>query len=338
MRIIGWIAVGAVAVSLGLPCPAQTAAAPESVHILVQARTLAGDPIDGLRAQDFKVSSARKVLPVLSVQSPRSQTVAVSQEPAHALLMISVYSDYASENAIVDLLRRNLPADFGDVRLAVCQRNGRITDYVGSLAELTQQITGFRMRRELFDDALNDLGTYPGQRSLLYFTERGVDIPPPLRHKAEQVAALTYQVGGSKWKNYVVRSESGPSGPPSYSMGDNLIYGRVDQGGVGILAPGEPPPILLTKSIREVYVVRSLQEAYRDLAAMGRGYYDVTVGVPAVTRVLDLELDVRHDYQLTAQSYAAGKQTRQPFICLRYKFRARRPGKRSNRFSEILRV
>ncbi len=289
---------------VGYAAFAQASNYPVPLHIAVQARTLEGAPIQWLQGDQFDVSVAGTRLPVISVRTaqPRSPSAA---PPTFALLMIAPTSYYSSENAIAALLTQYLPEDFGSTKFAVLEKSGELTPYAGSRSQLVGLLHNFHnpVRRKV--EALDELGRKEGRRVLIYLTENGTDIPITTRRNAELAAALTYQVGGDRGKNYVIGDEGFAAPVPATSyMGENFHYGPVDQGGVGILAPPPAPVYSVTKSIREVLVVRTLKDAYRSMNDDGKGYYDVTVNSPEGARCLDLKLDLKYNYQLTAQDYA----------------------------------
>lgn len=273
------------------------------LHIGVQARRLDGSPLKDLRNEDFQVTAVGRRFHVAAVQPATSRKGSLQTLPVHVLLVISAYSDYGSENAVAGLLANNLPETFGNMELAVLQRNSLLTRYCHDRQELIQHLRGFSNQHRRIPQALDELGTYPGRRAVMYFTEKGVNLPPSIRHKAEEVSALVYQIGGSGWQNYVSGGESGEGfAPGNYG---NYYFGRADTlgGGVGVVLPAGPDSPVWTRSIRQVVVERTLKGAFRSLTEDGEGYYDLSVYVPEGVRSLDLKLNVKGDYQLSAQDY-----------------------------------
>lgn len=285
------------------------------LHIGVLARRLDREPITDLKSKDFEVTADGNRLGVSAIQPDFSRNGGAQVLPVHVLLMVSVDSEYAAEQALVNLLRKELPPSFGDAEVAICRRDGVVTRYVGTRDALEAELRGFHNRRVRFSEAVAELNTFTGRRVVLYLTEKGVRVPTPIRRMATRSAAIVYQIGGSNWDNYVQGGELSTPAVP-FEQGGPMLWDRTDMGGIGVLPPRAMYDAVWIRSIRDVVVERTLKRAFHNVQRDGAAYYDLSLNVPAGTAALDLKIKVKGDYQVTAQAYSETKGAALPDVRL----------------------
>lgn len=292
----------------------QTKAVPtERIDIGVMVRQLDGTPMERLGPKDFQLVANGHRLPV-SLKSLRKVPKGSARVPRTRVLII-VSTDYLAGGGTKEGLLSELPAHFGQNEIAMVTNNGFATRYALTKQGLVAALRNGAMRATNWQQAIKDLNNYPGRRVLVYMTNRTGRTPESLRQWAATIGALIYQVGGDTDENYVYWGDETTT--PSLPAYGESIYGESapPAGGTAVANNTAIWESFATKSVRDVYVEKSIKEALHDIAQDGYGYYVLRVAIPSTVDSLELGVKTSQDYQLSAQPYSQSG-ARMPVIVL----------------------
>lgn len=245
-----------------------------TVHIVAEIRLLTGEPVRGMRAADFSLSSAGTPL---SFQITRS----MDPSPPSVLVVVSPFSGFHSLPNAADYLSSNVPSAIqSHYLMSVLGPHGEYVDLQPAHVALSM-LKSATFPSESYAQAVSDLIKAKGPRAIVYMTNRQTNAPAELESAAKDAGALIYDVGGNEDKNYIFSGTLTNAGPRSAASWDGTAE----------------------KSIRTVYVVPSLQKAFKQMARASLGRYRLTVHVPAFVQAIQLQTKFWGDYQIEAYAY-----------------------------------
>jgi hypothetical protein len=276
----------------------QTAPAQNTtVHIVAEVRMLTGEPLKGMRSADFNVSSAgiplRLQMSTFKIPSPNSVLVILSTASGFDSLLNA--ANYLCNSVPSAIQSRYLMSFLGP--------HGEYIDLQPAHDALNMLRSGtFHYENSL--QAVYDLTKSKGPRAIVYMTNRLANPPIPLISAAQEAGALIYAVGGNEYQNYVYSGLETTSGPLG-NFSEGLQSGPVLSAGPA----GSPVSNAVVwesyanQSIRTVYMERSIQKAFQQMAKASLGRYWLTVDVPASTQTIQLGTKLSGDYQIDAYAY-----------------------------------
>ena len=284
-----------------MPCQQSRGGGAAPVHVYAEVRELSGEPISTLRASNFSVLSGGSRLPfTLSSRKAKPAT--------YLLIIVSPASGLNSTQAISDLLEREIPGGFpASYSASLLGPKGEYVSYESTRDALVSRWRARAVTYKGYRQAIRDLGTRKGRRAIIYVTGSLSNVPPDLKAAAEAAGALIYQVGGNVNQNYVFSSETTSTRElPEYGEG---LYGPTAPSGLEFNVANSTVMWASTgtRSIRTVYVERSMRGAFREMERGMAGSYELRLNVPQGVDEVQLRLRLRGDYQITAYDYSAGE-------------------------------
>lgn len=275
-----------------------SAGAPSSAaaRICAEVRQLTGDPLTGLRSADFAVSGDGAPLPFRLI-------AAGAQVPMSLLVIVSPAAGFHTLQAATASLTQIVPHRNQVDSLAFLGPRGEYVGFRPVDEALSNLKAGTFLYKGYVQAIQDDLEKRSGERAILFLTNRLSNPPPDLIRYAQDAGALIYAVGGDPDQNYTVSGQATFSAPlGNYTEGPD--YGPVRESTYAVSAgSGAGAPAwerYAVRSIRTVYMERSLQKALVEMSKTRKGFYELGIDLPASTRVVQLTPKIPGEYQLHA--------------------------------------
>jgi hypothetical protein len=271
----------------------------QQVHITAQIRGLEGDPISDLRPSNFVVLGAGSTLPFSFATRDVNQ-------PTFVLIVVAPSAGFSSLSDIKAFLSANVPNEVQTKSsFSFLGPRGESIGFRQSPAALIADIGSPRIVYRGFPQAIADLAKCRGHRAIIYLTNRMSNPPLEFVAAAKDAGALVYEVGGDPNQNYIYSGVETTGGPLS-NYSETSQYGPVVPTGSSF--PAVNNTVVWegsgARSIRTVYVERSIKTAFREIKKESDGSYVLTVKIPQSVRTIELKPKIGGEYQLNAFDYA----------------------------------